>query len=155
VTSRRAVSATVVGSEGAGVIGFAGSVVTPTLLEAINAGVYGESVTGPGIAGSSTSAPGVTGSSTAGVGVVGVNLSSNPATSAPGVIGFAAANRGGVFSSSLTAQMSLTPISISSVGLVPAVLWRSGDLLATTDERGTTHLWFCKAAGTGSWAKLA
>ena len=140
------------GGEGAGVIGLGGSVVTPTLAGAVNAGVFGELTSGSGVSGLSTDGIGVTGVSTTSPGVSGVNLSSDPAASAPGVTGFAAANCGGVFSSSSLAQLSLTPIAISGT---PTIEGLPGDLLATIDRANVAHLWFCKVAGTTSWVQLA
>lgn len=143
------------GGRSAGVVGLAGGLSMPLPGEYSRAGVFGKSDSGAGVSGVAESGIGVVGASTTGPGVSGVNLSSNAATSRPGVEGFAAADRGGVFTSQTAAQLRLVPLQINGT---PQIAGLVGDLLTTIDKENNAHLWFCQVGGSPGaaiWIQLA
>lgn len=149
------------GGKSAGVVGLAGGLSMPLPGEYAFAGVFGKSDIGAGVSGVADSGIGVVGASTKGVGVSGVNLSGDPKTARAGVEGFAAADRGGVFTSDTVAQLRLVPHQTNGVGATPqdaGIAGMAGDLLATIDGENTAHLWFCQRAsdpGPVVWVMLA
>lgn len=143
------------GGRSAGVVGLAGGLSMPLPGEYSRAGVFGKSDSGPGVSGVAESGIGVVGASKTGVGVSGVNLSSDAATSRAGIEGFAAADRGGVFTSQTVAQLRLVPLQIDGN---PQIAGLAGDLLMTIDRENIAHLWFCQVGGSPGaaiWIQLA
>jgi len=99
----------------AGIVGIAGGLTMPEPEKYSNAGVFGQSATGPGVNGLSTDGIGVVGVSTNNAGVRGVNTSTGRIAAGPigvnaaGVHGFASDNPGGLFMSQNVAQLRLFP----------------------------------------------
>jgi len=130
----------------AGIVGIAGGLTMPEPEKYSNAGVFGQSATGPGVNGLSTDGIGVVGVSTNNAGVSGVNTSTGRIAAGPigvnaaGVHGFASDNAGGLFMSQNVAQLRLFPFL---PGNPPTIAGLAGDLLATIDGEGTARLWFC------------
>jgi len=99
----------------AGIVGIAGGLTMPEPEKYSNAGVFGQSATGPGVNGLSTDGIGVVGVSTNNAGVSGVNTSTGRIAAGPigvnaaGVHGFASDNPGGLFMSQNVAQLRLFP----------------------------------------------
>jgi hypothetical protein len=118
-------------------------------------GVQGESDDGTGVHGKSKSAQGVFGESRYREGVYGQS------DNREGVHGQSVNDRGGVFESSLVAQLQLNPVPIETPAQLTGTA-KPGDLLATIypNERGTNvaSLWFCIIGGPPSaagWVKIA